>query len=221
MDEPVDVAELVARAAVGDPDAAETLVARFRPAVYRYCRARLGGTPGADQSADDAAQEVCLAVLHALPRYRDEGRPFEAFVFGVAAHKVADAQRAAARSAQLHGELQDRPDDSAGPEDYVVRGSDAQLARFLLAQLPAAQRELLILRVAVGMSAEETGSVLGMSAVAVRVAQHRALTKLRGLAAADGGRGIDGSADDRRQPSRPPGSERSSSTCGAGRGEAP
>ena len=124
VDEPVDVAELVARAAVGDPDAAETLVARFRPAVYRYCRARLGGTPGADQSADDAAQEVCLAVLHALPRYRDEGRPFEAFVFGVAAHKVADAQRAAARSAQLHGELQDRQQNR-----YFSR-SGRQMVRF-------------------------------------------------------------------------------------------
>jgi RNA polymerase sigma-70 factor, ECF subfamily len=221
VDEPVDVAELVAHAAVGDPYAAETLVARFRPAVYRYCRARLGSTPGADQSADDAAQEVCLAVLHALPRYRDEGRPFEAFIFGVAAHKVADAQRAAARSAQLHGELQDRADDSAGPEDYVVRGSDAQLARFLLAQLPPAQRELLILRVAVGMSAEETGSVLGMSAVAVRVAQHRALTKLRALAAADSESVIGDSADHRRPQTRQASNERSGSPCGVGRGEAP
>jgi RNA polymerase sigma-70 factor, ECF subfamily len=42
------------------------------------------------------AQEVCLAVLSALPRYRNMGRPFVSFVFGIASHKVADAARNAA-----------------------------------------------------------------------------------------------------------------------------
>jgi RNA polymerase sigma-70 factor (ECF subfamily) len=40
----------------------------------------------------------------------------------------------------------------------------------------------MVLRVAVGLSAEETGRALGMSAGAVRVAQHRALQKLRAAA---------------------------------------
>ena len=64
----------------------------------------------------------------------------------------------------------------------VLRQSDARRVRELLNQLPAHQRELLILRVAVGLSAEETGTALGMSAGAVRVAQHRALSRLRALA---------------------------------------
>ena len=59
---------------------------------------------------------------------------------------------------------------------------EAQRARALLARLPAHLRELLILRVVTGLSAEETGNVLGMSAGAVRVAQHRALARLRALA---------------------------------------
>ena len=46
-------------------------------------------------------------------------------------------------------------------------------------QLPDHQRELLTLRVAVGLSAEETATSLGMTAGAVRVAQHRALARLR------------------------------------------
>jgi RNA polymerase sigma-70 factor (ECF subfamily) len=100
---------------------------------------------------------------------------------------VADVQRAAARSAGLPGDLPDRPDDAPGPEEHVVRRSEAQLARFLLGQLPETQRELLILRVAVGLSAAETGAVLGMSTAAVRVMQHRALTRLRALAAAEVG----------------------------------
>jgi RNA polymerase sigma-70 factor, ECF subfamily len=45
----------------------------------------------------------------------------------------------------------------------------------------------LTLRVAVGMSTEETAAALGMSSGAVRVAQHRALTKLRELLAEEAG----------------------------------
>ena len=64
----------------------------------------------------------------------------------------------------------------------MVAYIEAERARALLAQLPTHLRELLILRVVTGLSAEETGNVLGMSAGAVRVAQHRALARLRAIA---------------------------------------
>ena len=57
----------------------------------------------------------------------------------------------------------------------------------LLDNLPDAQQEILRLRVGVGLSADETAEALGMTAGAVRVAQHRALAKLRVLLAADTG----------------------------------
>jgi RNA polymerase sigma-70 factor (ECF subfamily) len=63
-----------------------------------------------------------------------------------------------------------------------MQRADADRARELLEHLPPNLRELLVLRVAVGLSAEDTGRVLGMSAGAVRVAQHRALSRLRVLA---------------------------------------
>lgn len=174
--------ELAARAVQGDARAREELLADVRRLVHRYCRTRLGRMPGAEQAADDAAQEVCIAVLSALPRFRDEGRPFEAFVFGIAAHKVADVQRAAARQAIPTDDLPDGPDLDDGPEESLLRASEAERARALLERLPAHQRELLVLRIGVGLSAEETGVALGMSAGAVRVAQHRALARLRVLA---------------------------------------
>jgi RNA polymerase sigma-70 factor (ECF subfamily) len=176
--------ELACRAVQGDTDARDELLADVRVMVHRYCRARLGRHPGSDQVADDVAQEVCLATLSALPRYRDEGRPFEAFVFGIAAHKIADAQRCAVRAPVPTSELPDSPDTGPGPEDQAVSSSEAALVRTLLDRLPSPQRELLILRVAVGLSAEQTGRVLGMSSGAVRVAQHRALARLRALATA-------------------------------------
>ncbi|NEA57831.1 sigma-70 family RNA polymerase sigma factor [Streptomyces sp. SID13666] len=178
---------LVRRAVDGDEQATHDLLALVHPLAERYCRGRLSRLPGdARHFVDDLAQEVCLAVLCALPRYRDQGRPFEAFVFAIAAHKVADLQRAAMRgpgsTAVPSDEMPEKPDDSLGPEERALLSSDAAWAKKLLANLPEHQRELVLLRVAVGLSAEETGQVLGMSPGAVRVAQHRALSRLRAIA---------------------------------------
>ncbi len=181
-DEPGGFAELAHLAVRGHPGAIDALLERTRPMVVRYCRARLGRITGHYYVADDVAQEVCLAVLAALPRYRDMGRPFASFVFGIASHKVADAARNASRLAVPFEDLPDGPDERPGPEETVVAHIEAERTRALLARLPHRLRELLILRVVTGLSAEETGNVLGMSAGAVRVAQHRALARLRALA---------------------------------------
>lgn len=189
-DEPTAVSAigtLVRRAVDGDEQATHDLLAHVHPLALRYCRARLSRLPGdARHFVDDLAQEVCLAVLCALPRYRDTGKPFEAFVAAIAHHKVADLQRAAMRhpgsTAVPSDEMPEQPDDSLGPEERALLSSDTAWAKKLLANLPDHQRELILLRVAVGLTAEETGQVLGMSPGAVRVAQHRALSRLRALA---------------------------------------
>ena len=121
-----------------------------------------------------------MAVVTALPTYRRDGRPFLAFVYGIAAHKVVDAHRAAGRSHSVPlAELPEGPGTETNPEQNAVDRSVAGTMAGLLATLPASQQEILRLRVAVGLSADETAAALGMTAGAVRVAQHRALTKLR------------------------------------------
>lgn len=180
--------ELVARAAQGDATATATLLAGVRPGVIRYCRARLGPVGGAFTTADDVAQDVCMALLQALPRYRQQGVPFSAFVYGISARKVADAQRAAVRHLNVvpspRGEADplDQPDDTPGPEQQALANDQARRLARLLSLLPDAQREILVLRVAVGLTADEVGDSLNMSAGAVRVAQSRALARLRSLA---------------------------------------
>ncbi|QKW08660.1 sigma-70 family RNA polymerase sigma factor [Streptomyces sp. NA04227] len=186
-DETTAIGALVHGAVEGDQQATHDLLAHVHPLALRYCRTRLSRLPGdARHFVEDLAQEVCVAVLLALPRYKDTGRPFEAFVFAIAAHKVADLQRAAMRhpgsTAVPSDEMPERPDDSLGPEERALLSSDAEWAKKLLANLPENQRELLLLRIAVGLTAEETGQMLGMSPGAVRVAQHRALSRLRALA---------------------------------------
>jgi RNA polymerase sigma-70 factor (ECF subfamily) len=150
--------------------------------VVRYCRSRVGSQEKTFASADDVAQEVCLAVLTALPSYRDQGRPFLAFVYGIAAHKVADAHRSAARNrTEPVADLPDTTDSTDGPEAQVMNGEFAGRMARLLEAVSDKQREILHLRVVVGLSVEETAEAVGSSPGAVRVAQHRALNRLRDL----------------------------------------
>ncbi len=180
-----ELTKLATRAAAGDSGVVDELIARIRPMVVRYCRARLGQTrSGAYTTADDVAQEVCLAVLDALPRFRDVGRPFAAFVFGIAAHKVTDAHRKASRDLAEPVEiLPEHTDPTDGPEPRALARDTARQLAAVMDRLPATHREIILMRVAVGLSAEEVGEILGMSAGAVRVTQHRALNRLRTLAA--------------------------------------
>ncbi|OZM72052.1 RNA polymerase subunit sigma [Amycolatopsis antarctica] len=170
----------------GDRAAVERLLAYVRPLVMRYCRARVGRQERSFASADDVAQEVCLAVLTALPSYRDQGRPFLAFVYGIAAHKVADAHRAAARNrSEPVAEVPDEVEVGVGPEQRALQSELNERMTRLLHVLPDKQREIVVLRVVVGLSAEETADAVGSTPGAVRVAQHRALARLRRVLDAD------------------------------------
>lgn len=180
----------VAEAVAGSRDALREVVETIRPIVVRYIRARLGTTERVGLSADDVAQEVCLAAIQALPRYQDQGRPFLAFVYGIAAHKVADAHRAAARNKSDPTEVvPERYSPDVGPEQMALQADTSARMNKLLAVLPDKQREILILRIVVGLSAEETADAVGSTPGAVRVAQHRALTKLKTEITAAGGDG--------------------------------
>lgn len=170
----------VAEAVAGNRDALREVVEIIRPIVVRYVRARIGATERVGLSADDVAQEVCLAAIQALPRYQDQGRPFLAFVYGIASHKVADAHRAAARNrSEPTDEVPERFSLDTGPEQMAINSDSAARMQKLLQVLPEKQREILTLRIVVGMSAEETAEAVGSTPGAVRVAQHRALARLK------------------------------------------
>lgn len=170
----------VAEAVAGSRDALREVVEIIRPVVVRYVRARIGSAERSGLSADDVAQEVCLAAIQALPRYQDQGRPFLAFVYGIASHKVADAHRAAARNrSEPTDVVPERYSLEAGPEQMALQSDSAARMNRLLSVLPEKQREILTLRIVVGLSAEETAEAVGSTPGAVRVAQHRALARLK------------------------------------------
>jgi RNA polymerase sigma-70 factor (ECF subfamily) len=74
----------------------------------------------------------------------------------------------------------------AGPEQAALDADSMTRMSALLEILPDKQRDILILRVVVGLSAEETAQAVGSTAGAVRVAQHRALARLKSAIGAQG-----------------------------------
>ncbi len=152
-----------------------------QPVVEDYCRSRMGGTEVRVVAADDVAQETCLAVLTALPTARTTGGSFLTTVLGIAARKVAAAFRGRARDrSEPTPELPElaTPEPNE-PERHALAADGHDRLTRLMSTLPGIQQDILRLRITVGMSAPETGAVLRVSPGLVRVAQHRALHKLR------------------------------------------
>ncbi|KZB88742.1 RNA polymerase subunit sigma-70 [Amycolatopsis regifaucium] len=158
-----------------------------QPVVVSYCRSRMDGIDTRVIGAEDVAQETCLAVLTALPTARATGRSFLTTVLGIASRKVAAAFRwRAGDRSEPTADLPDRPTPEPNePERQALAADGHDRLTHLMGTLPGLQREIIRLRVTVGMSAPETGAVLRVSAGQVRVAQHRALRKLRKIVGED------------------------------------
>lgn len=173
-----ELADLVPLAVDGDRRALQRIMEIVHPMVLRYARARVGG--GRTPTPEDIAQEICLAVATSIHNYVDKGRPFMAYVYGIAFNKVADAHRSMARDQMMPtDEVPDTVDDVDTPEDHALILDGSNRVRALLDSLSERARDIVILRVFVGLSADETAAVVGSTPGAVRVAQHRALNALR------------------------------------------
>ena len=91
-----------------------------------------------------------------------------------------DAHRALARDkTNPTDEVPDQEFSGVTPEDAAMVTAGSNRVRALLDLLSDKAREIVVLRVFVGLSAEETAEIVGSTAGAVRVAQHRALATLR------------------------------------------
>ncbi len=62
---------------------------RYSDRLYNYLRARTQS----DEDAADLAQQVFVKVLNGLPRYRERGLPFGAWLFRIARNVVVDVHR--------------------------------------------------------------------------------------------------------------------------------
>jgi RNA polymerase sigma-70 factor, ECF subfamily len=167
----------------------DELLATLTPIVERYCRARVGARERPTMSSADLAQDVLLSVIIALPRWRVADGPFLAFVYGIAAHKVANAFRSLGRDRSEATsdvpELLETAESASGPEETVMGEWTRHQLYGLLDRLPDRQREVLVLRTVVGLGVDEVANATGSTPGAVRIAQHRALSSLRQMLAVD------------------------------------
>jgi RNA polymerase sigma-70 factor (ECF subfamily) len=172
-----DVEELraiVERAKANDPNAWEALYRRAYPRLFAYARRRLA----TDDAADDAVSETMLRALDRLPTFTWQGAGVDAWLCGILRNVVLEGYR---RSGRIDPTWGHRQDLAGGPLEQLVDREDRTRVRAAFERLGAEDRELLELRVVAGLSAEATGEVLGRRAGAVRMAQSRALGRLREL----------------------------------------
>ena len=161
---------LIAEAADGDQLALRELAGIVVPFVNYYCRIHLGTT----ETAQQVAQGISRTILKTLPSYLRSRAPFWGYVYGVTARAVADAQRytSPAHSDPVHM-------CEGLPRQQLVDPDCARLVAQLLATLPSEQREVLVLRVPLRLTVEDTAKIVGTSPATVRLIQHRALNRLR------------------------------------------
>lgn len=164
---------LVRRAAHRDPQAWEQLYRRSYTRLYSYARRRLPD----DASAEDAVSETMTRALDNIDRFRWQGSGFDGWLYGIARNVIYEAARWWPRN--NGGRIEDHPTFEDGPEEEIVARDQAAAMRVAFQRLAPEERELLELRVQGGLSSEEVGTLLGKRPGAVRMAQVRALARLR------------------------------------------
>lgn len=176
----VTEAHLIQRARAGDRDAIAALYRTYVQAVYRYVSYRVPD----DATADDLTAEVFLRMVEGLPRFSLNGAPFEAWLYRIAAARVADYYREQMRHPQA--DLPDSvPDRAVSPEHALQSEQEREAIRAALRQLSDEHQDILILRFVERKSHAEVADILGKSVTAIKSAQHRALTQLAELMGLD------------------------------------
>jgi len=170
--------QLIHAAQGGEAEAFGELYERYAERVFRYLFAHLSNR----MDVEDLTEEVFLRVWRSLPRYKERGVPFLAFLYRIAHNVLVDHYRRAERATPQVA-LNDLPirDQAPGPGEMVMMEIDHQELRAMLGRLRADYRKVLALRFLSGLTPDETAEVMGRSAGAVRVLQHRALAALRKL----------------------------------------
>ena len=173
--------ELVRHTLRGDRDAFGRLVERHRRTIYALALQR--GFQAAE--AEDVAQEVFIKAFRGLGALK-EADLFERWLYGIAAHVMADAARA--RKRRFHEEstpdsdLERLADDSgAPPYDRVPLSLGEETSRVLdaLGALSEEHRVVVTLRYMHGLSPKEIAARISEPRGTIRSRLHHALLHLQ------------------------------------------
>lgn len=162
--------EIVAAAKEGDSDAWRELYRAHASRLLLWLRTRSSG----EESPEDIASSAWLVAAEKIAGFHGTSEDFAGWLFGIARNHAANARRRATRRGQIALDLGSSPEP--GPESA---SSESDWARRLLATLPERERDVVTCREVLDMDVSTTAAALSISPVAVRVAHHRGLKRLR------------------------------------------
>jgi RNA polymerase sigma factor (sigma-70 family) len=171
--------ELAALSLGGRQAAFAVIMARHREPLYRLIRASIGDSG----DALDLVQETFVAAHMALKKY-DQARGLRAWLARIAINKCRDwARRRTVRKVFFRAApLDDAAYAIAGDEpdalETVSQRQELRRVERVIAELPFALKEPLLLRTIDGMSQAETAATLGISEKAVETRVRRARAQL-------------------------------------------
>jgi len=160
-------------AARGDISRFAPLYERYFPRIYVYCLRRVENKV----AAEDLTSQIFARALAGIGNYA--GGSVAAWLFRIAHNAVANHYRSRRAHVSLESTDFDAPNDEDEPIVHLIEAETHQAIHALVVALPHEQQELLALKIAGGLSAEEIGQVIGKSAGAVRVELHRIIKRLR------------------------------------------
>lgn len=181
-----ELERLVEGARTADPDAWEAIYRRAYPRLFAYARRRLSS----DGAAEDAVSETITRAMHRIEGFVWGEAGIDGWLFGIARNVVLETYRTDARTyaadpatlsepaaegLRQHG----APSSATDPAVQVVTLVEHDIVRRAFARLTAPEQELLELRVVSGLGAQAVASLTGQRPGAVRMAQSRALHRLR------------------------------------------
>jgi RNA polymerase sigma-70 factor (ECF subfamily) len=145
------------------------------PSVLRYLQAQRAKEP------EDLLGEVFVCVVRSLPTFEGGEADFRAWVFKCARNCLVDSWRRDGRRPveYVSEELLTGIGQAESAEAEVVRRVAYERVRVTLGRLSDRQRDVIFLRVIVGLSIEEVACVLGRSCGSVKSLQSRGLARLR------------------------------------------
>jgi RNA polymerase sigma-70 factor (ECF subfamily) len=169
-------AAVVLRARAGDRDAFDRLAMRVIDRLYRIARLILRDT----ERAEDAVQEALVRCWRDLPSLREPDR-FDAWLNRLLMRAINDEFRAHARARSAVTLLRLEPSTHDSSEGVAIR---EQLDRGFR-RLSVEHRSVIVLRLYLGLSLEETAATLGIPAGTAKSRLHYATAAMRDALEAD------------------------------------
>lgn len=173
--------ELVTRAIAGREDGFEELVRRYQRPIAAYVYRMVGDY----DAALDLTQEIFIKVYGSLHRYRSEYK-FSTWIYKIAHNAAIDhlrrhSTREQSLVNQVDGEQYDLPIESGrlSPEQESERAERRAEIETVVRQLPAAYRELIVLRHSHDLSYDEIADVTGLPLGTVKNRLFRAREVMR------------------------------------------